>query len=147
MALALAIRHWRPYLIGRKFIVHTDQCNLRHLLDQSITTPAQQQWLAKLLGYKFLIVYKLGASNKTTDALFRREEEMERQILTIPVWLGLDRLNLEVQEDKELQKILTDLAEDPNTTSHSYGNLGRHLHGRYYKSSKIAWFGLYTGCD
>lgn len=39
MALALSIQHWRPYLLGRHFVVHTDQQSLKHLLDQRITTP------------------------------------------------------------------------------------------------------------
>lgn len=38
MALVLAIQHWRPYLLGQKFIVYTDQKSLRHLLEQRITT-------------------------------------------------------------------------------------------------------------
>ncbi|WVZ23343.1 hypothetical protein V8G54_001887 [Vigna mungo] len=50
MALVLAVQHWRPYLIGRSFKVYSDQKSLRHLLHQKITTEAQQNWLAKLLG-------------------------------------------------------------------------------------------------
>lgn len=50
MALVLAIQHWRPYLLGQKFTVYTDQKSLRHLLEQRITTQNQQNWLAKLLG-------------------------------------------------------------------------------------------------
>lgn len=59
MALVLAIQHWRPYLLGQKFTVFTDQKSLRHL-EQRITTQNQQNWLAKLLGYEFDIVYKVG---------------------------------------------------------------------------------------
>nr|KYP56676.1 Retrovirus-related Pol polyprotein from transposon 297 family [Cajanus cajan] len=45
MALVLAIQHWRPYLLGRKFTVYTDQKSLRYLLEQRITTQNQQNWL------------------------------------------------------------------------------------------------------
>lgn len=75
MALVLAIRHWRPYLIRRKFTVKTDNCSLRHLLQQPITTPAQQNWVAKLLGYEFEIMYKLGVLNRAADDLSRQAED------------------------------------------------------------------------
>lgn len=75
MALVLAIRHWRPYLVGRKFKVRTDHCSLKHLLQQQITTPAQQNWVAKLMGYEFEIEYKPGSLNRAADALSRQSEE------------------------------------------------------------------------
>lgn len=49
--------------MGNKFIVRTDQRSLRYLLDQTITTKAQQKWLVKLLGYDFIIEYKKCAEN------------------------------------------------------------------------------------
>ena len=38
MALVLSIQRWQPYLLGRKFLVYTDQKSLRHLLEQQVTT-------------------------------------------------------------------------------------------------------------
>jgi hypothetical protein len=75
MAIALAIQHWRPYLFGRKFRVYTDHKSLKQLLQQRISTGKQQNWLAKLLGYSFEIIYKPGRENQGADALSRRDED------------------------------------------------------------------------
>lgn len=93
MALVLSINHWRPYLIERKFVVQIDQKSLRHLLNQTVLTPDQQNWIAKLLGYDFSIVYKPGAANKAVDALSRcREGDFECNAISIPVWIDWGRL-------------------------------------------------------
>lgn len=75
MALVLAIQHWRPYLLGQRFVVRTDHRSLRHLLHQKIATPAQQLWVAKLLGYDFVVDYKSGFTNAAADSLSRQNEE------------------------------------------------------------------------
>lgn len=69
MALAMAINHWSPYLLGRRFVVRTDHKSLQHLLEQQIVTPAQKCSMTKLLGYKFVVEYKVGESNGAADAL------------------------------------------------------------------------------
>lgn len=71
MALVLSVQHWRPYLLGRKFVVYSDQKSLKYLLQQRITKADQQNWLAKLLGYQFEVVYKPGLENKAADSLSR----------------------------------------------------------------------------
>ncbi|CAH9146476.1 unnamed protein product [Cuscuta epithymum] len=71
LAIICAVRLWRPYLLGRKFFILTDQRSLKHLLEQRIGTPDQQKWVVKLLGYDYEIQYRSGASNRVADALSR----------------------------------------------------------------------------
>ena len=57
--------------MGRPFIIKTDQKSLKHLLEQKITTPFQQFWLSKLMGFDYTILYKSGVENVVADALSR----------------------------------------------------------------------------
>lgn len=74
LALVIAVKRWRAYLVGRPFTVKTDRQSLKYLLDQKIGTPAQQKWFAKLLRYNFVVEYKKGKDNLVADALFRKVE-------------------------------------------------------------------------
>ncbi|KAL5796687.1 hypothetical protein ACOSQ2_001507 [Xanthoceras sorbifolium] len=73
LAVIHAVKVWRPYLMGRKFTIVTDQQALRHLLQQKIVTPEQQKFMVKLLGFEYDIVYQPGKENKVADALSRKE--------------------------------------------------------------------------
>lgn len=114
MAVALAIQHWRPYLLGRRFVVSTDQKSLKDLLNQKIVTGGQQNWAAKLLGYNFDIVYKPGRLNKGEDALSRIGEYGEiKSLTTFPLWDDCQVVAAEIQQDDKLKKIITELQADP----------------------------------
>lgn len=39
LAIIHAVKVWRPYLLGRKFTIITDQQALKHILNQKIVTP------------------------------------------------------------------------------------------------------------
>jgi hypothetical protein len=72
IGLVQAVRHWRPYLWGRRFVVKTDHYRLKYLLDQRLATIPQHQWVGKLLGFDFSVEYRSGATNVVADALSRR---------------------------------------------------------------------------
>ncbi|PNX97977.1 hypothetical protein L195_g021217, partial [Trifolium pratense] len=116
MAVVLAIQHWRPYLLGRRFKVSTDQKSLKELLQQKIVTAEQQNWAAKLLGYDFEISYKPGKLNKGADALSRINEGGALcQVVTSLQWLDERVLQAEVLHDQELQKVIRELKTDMNS--------------------------------
>lgn len=72
--LVLAVQKWRPYLLGRNFVVRTDHQSLRHLWTEKITTIAQRRWLYKLMGFYFNIESKKGGDNIVVDAVSRCHE-------------------------------------------------------------------------
>ncbi|BBN67650.1 hypothetical protein Prudu_144S000300 [Prunus dulcis] len=105
MALVFAVQKWRPYLLGRKFVVRTDQRSLRHLWEQKITTTAQEKWLVKFMGYDFTIEYKKGKENLVADALSRRNASGVAAISTpVPNWL--DPIKDEVQSNQTMQELV-----------------------------------------
>ncbi|CAL9242673.1 unnamed protein product [Arabidopsis halleri] len=71
LAIIVVIRTWRPYILGRRFTIQTDQRSLRYLLEQRILKREQQKWMGKLVGYDYEIVYKPGKANAAADALSR----------------------------------------------------------------------------
>ncbi|KAL1546909.1 hypothetical protein AAHA92_23444 [Salvia divinorum] len=74
-AIVEAVQKWQQYLLGREFIIRSDQRSLKDLLSQIVQTPDQQFYIQKLMGFKFTIEYKSGASNKVADALSRRDPD------------------------------------------------------------------------
>ena len=76
LALVVAMKKWRPYLLGRPFVIKTDHQSLKYLLKQKIGTPAQQKWITKLLGYAFLVEYKHGKENLGSSA-----QDLKAQVL------------------------------------------------------------------
>ncbi|MCH79330.1 transposon Tf2-1 polyprotein [Trifolium medium] len=138
MAVVLAIQHWRPYLLGRKFVVSTDQKSLKQLLQQRIVTAEQQNWTAKLLGYDFEIVYKQGRLNKGADALSRIHEGGEiKTMISQSKWIQEEQVKVENQHDEKIQKIIVDLQQDPEAwPGYEYTHGVLMYEGRLVISSK-----------
>ena len=76
--------------MGQRFMACTNRKSLKYLLERKTTTQNQQNWLAKLLGSEFDIVYKSGVTNKVTDVLSQsfEEEEIgaEINVISKPYW-------------------------------------------------------------
>ncbi|KAI5392337.1 hypothetical protein KIW84_076932 [Lathyrus oleraceus] len=114
MACVLAIQHWRLYLLGRKFVVSTDQRSLKDLLQQKIISGEQQNWVAKRLGFNFEIRYKPGRMNQGANPLSRLHEGGEfNNYVSFPCWDEVQQVNLEIQLDDKLKKVYAEVEADP----------------------------------
>jgi len=56
MAILHAVETWRPYLLGQRFQIRTDHHSLKYFLEQRLSSPQQNKWLAKMLGYDYEII-------------------------------------------------------------------------------------------
>ena len=105
LAVIVGIRTWRPYLLGRKFTIQTDQRSLRYMLEQRILTPEQQKWMSKLVGYDYDIVYKPGKTNSAADALSRVPNSPILNALSVPHTSFWDDLRALASSDPYLLRI------------------------------------------
>ncbi|XP_050942184.1 transposon Tf2-1 polyprotein isoform X1 [Cucumis melo] len=106
IAVVLAVQRWRPYLLGRKFTVKTDQRSLKYLLEQRVVQPQYQKWVAKLLGYSFEVVYQPGLENKAADALSRITPTAQLNQITAPALIDVEILKEETRQDPALREII-----------------------------------------
>jgi len=58
MAVLMAVERWRPYLLGRHFIIRSDYFSLKYIMEQKITTLFQSKCLPKLMGFDYEVIYK-----------------------------------------------------------------------------------------
>ncbi|CAA7049796.1 unnamed protein product [Microthlaspi erraticum] len=110
LAIVKAVMKWKHYLGSREFVIKTDQCSLRHLLDQKAVSSVQQRWAAKLIELNYRIEYKPGVENRVADALSRRSHQEELQLmLTAPLSLDKEELKDEIRRDVEYGPIVSRL--------------------------------------
>lgn len=112
-AITSAVKKWRTYLLGRKFLVYTDQRSLHELMTQIIQTPEQQLYLSKLLGYTYKIIYKPRAQNRVADALSRLHDNPATCLaIIVPQWTFLDKLQQLLTTDQTSKILLQQVQQN-----------------------------------
>ncbi|GKG03141.1 putative reverse transcriptase domain-containing protein [Tanacetum coccineum] len=71
--VVFALKMWRHYLYGTKYVVFTDHKSLQHILDQKQLNMRQRRWLELLSDYDCKIRYHPKKANMVADALSRKE--------------------------------------------------------------------------
>ncbi|KAJ7960249.1 Ty3/gypsy retrotransposon protein [Quillaja saponaria] len=119
LAIVFAVRKWSSYLIGRHFQIRTDHQSLIFLSDQRLTTPAQQEFLAKMMGFDYEICYKKGSRNVVANALSRRDEPQLCVVYTTTVQSELlQKIKQSWEQDEKLQKIIKELSVSVDSHRH-----------------------------
>lgn len=125
-AIVEAVQKWRQYLLGREFVIRSDQKSLKELLQQVVQTSDQPLYVRKLMGYKFAIEYKKGSTNRAADALQHREgaesdavtdaggtESCTDRLITAaqPIPQLIDLLRSETASSPEMREITKEIKE------------------------------------
>ena len=75
LAMVFAFDKFRPYLIGNKVIVFTDQSIIKYLMTKKDAKPYLTRWVLILQEFDVEIKYKKGLENLMADHLSRLELE------------------------------------------------------------------------
>jgi hypothetical protein len=70
-AIVHALKMWRHYLLGRRFVLMIDHCGLRSLFDQPKLNSRKARWMPLLSEFDFEIKHIKGKENRVVDALSR----------------------------------------------------------------------------
>nr|GEV58838.1 putative reverse transcriptase domain-containing protein [Tanacetum cinerariifolium] len=77
-AIVFALKIWRQYLYGVKFIIYTDHRSHQHFLEKKAPNMRQRRWLDLLKDYDFVIRYHLGSRElASTDVVLATTEKIE----------------------------------------------------------------------
>jgi hypothetical protein len=74
LAIVYALKDWRPYLHGSRFVIKTVHHPLRYLDTQGKLSKRQMRWIETLQEYDYEIVYVQGKFNVVPDELSRINE-------------------------------------------------------------------------
>jgi len=119
MAILHAVQKWRPYLLGNHFCIKTDHQSLKYFLEQCVSSPAQQKWVNKLMGYDYEITYKKGKDNIMVDALSHTfDDQASLSAISMPIPNWLESVQPGYVNDSSLSHIIQKLATNPSTVPH-----------------------------
>ena len=71
LAVIVFMHHFRPYLLVRRFVLHTDHSSLLWLKNFKDLEGQLAHWLKQLEQYTFEVVHRKGSSHGKADALSR----------------------------------------------------------------------------
>ena len=71
-AIIHALKMWRHYLLGRRFVFVSDHSGFRYMFDQPNLNSRKARWLGTISDYDIKIRYIKGKENVVVNALSKR---------------------------------------------------------------------------
>eukprot|EP00253_Pinus_taeda_P008047 PITA_08047 len=104
-AVIHALKMWRHYLMGRKFLLLTDHHSLTNYFSQPTLNARQARWMDFLSGFNFDIKHLQGKENRVADALSRKIQSLYE--VSISGWKNsfLDIIKETSDQDAEYQQL------------------------------------------
>jgi hypothetical protein len=110
LAIIHALREWRHYLMGNKFIIRTDHRSLQYLPTQDKLSPRQVRWNELLQQYDFTIEYNPGKQNEVADGLSRRTDHKVNSVTAVSYELSSD-LKVKLIQDYQYDSVTKAIQE------------------------------------
>ena len=76
LAIIRCIRKWRTKLVGQRFEIWSDHCNLAYFRKKQHLRERQMRWAYELNDFNFDIIHKAGKEQVQSDAFSRREQDI-----------------------------------------------------------------------
>lgn len=77
LAIVYCVKHFRPYLYGRKFTLVTDHKPLTWFKNAQDANMRILRWKLKLAEYNYNVIYKTGKTNINADVLSRNAVDIK----------------------------------------------------------------------
>jgi hypothetical protein len=74
VAVVMAIRMWRHYLLGNVVHIYTDHKSLKYIFTQPDLNMRQRRWLKLIKDYELEVHFHPGKANIIADALSRKAQ-------------------------------------------------------------------------
>eukprot|EP00253_Pinus_taeda_P032874 PITA_32874 len=110
-AIIHALKMWRHYLMGRKFLLLTDHHSLTNYFSQPALNARQARWVDFLITFDFDIKHLQGKENRVADALSRKVQNLYE--ISLNSWKSslFEIIQKAAEQDAEYQQIKQQLQQ------------------------------------
>ena len=118
LAVVTFVKHFRPYLLGRHFVLRTDHSALQWIYSMKEPEGQLARWLEQLQEYDFEVVHRKGRNHLNADALSRvrgpTENDSGGVFAVVPVKSNLQLLQ---QRDEDIAPIIQAISSGKTLSS------------------------------